>query len=84
MGPDEFLIGRFVTSLDDFETVEEHVAIWGNYRERGLAYSNCYAPPEIELVSVNGMGRGVCPMDLWNLALEMDYTLEVYEDDYCE
>lgn len=82
MGPDEFLIGYFFTSLDDFETTETHTAIWANYREQGIAYSNAYEPPAIELISVDGMGRDVCPKDLWNLAIEDDYTLEVYEEDY--
>lgn len=82
MEPDEFLIGEFVTSLDDFETTETHIAIWGEYKESGIAYSNAYSPGSIELISVDGMGRSVCPRDLWNLALEMDYTLEVYQEDY--
>ena len=67
---------KFLTSIDDFETSEEHFAIWS------CLPASYWEPEEINLISVDGMGEDCCPDDLWIAALNSygDYYLEVFDD----
>ena len=60
----------FETSLDDFETFEEHHCIW--YHNRMEPYGPMAQPESWDLVSVDGMGESECPKDLWSAALRSD------------
>ena len=59
----EHMVSTFITSIDDFITTETHTCIWL------YAKATYNDPEELDLVSVDGMDKNICPPDLWKAAL---------------
>ena len=70
-----FYQSKFKISIDDFVTFEEHTCIWEFYPQ-----TEC-EPAELSLVSVDGMGKEVCPPDLWKAA-DSEYPEKLEEPEY--
>ena len=69
----------FLTSMDDFETSENHIAIWSELK------GDYWEPDEVNLISVDGMGEDCCPDDLWAAALNSygeNYLIEDHDDEF--
>ena len=60
----------FETSMDDFITSERHLAIWD------VEPDDYWEPGYQSLVSVDGMGKNICPDDLWIAALD---SFDIYQ-----
>lgn len=74
----------FTTSIDDFETVEEHLCIWVHNPME--PYGPMAQPESYSLISVDGMDERVCPKDLWDAALSDEHKMEPLDwgvDDEC-
>ena len=65
----------FKTSMDDFVTCEEHICIWEFYPQ------SMDEPAELSLISVDGLGKEVCPKDLWN-KVDSEYPDNLQEPEY--
>jgi len=59
----QHMVSTFITSIDDFITAETHTCIWL------YAKATYNDPEELDLVSVDGMDKSICPPDLWKAAL---------------